>query len=64
MEDGGGDDLAGNDVVANPVDSLTKSKLFSANGLDLLEGGLKVVKDIATYIIHIEKKELHAISSV
>jgi hypothetical protein len=56
MKDGGGDDLAGDSIVPDFVDSLTKSKLFSANGLDLLEGGLEVVKDIATYIIHIEKK--------
>jgi hypothetical protein len=64
MEDGGGDDLAGDSIVPDFVDSLTKSKLFSANGLDLLEGGLEVVKDVATDIIHIKKKELHAISSV
>jgi len=62
--DGGRDDLTRGRIVADAVDSLTKRKFFSANSLDLLGGGLEVVKDIAADVIHIEKKELHAISSV
>jgi len=56
--------LAGEDVVANSVDPLTKSEFLFANGLDLLEGGLEVVKDVAADVVDIEKKELHAITSV
>jgi hypothetical protein len=56
QDDGGCDDLACKDIVANPVDSLTNSKLFSTNGLDLFEGGLEVVKDVAANVIDIQKK--------
>jgi len=56
MEDRGGDDLAGDGVVPDAVDSLTNGKLFSTNRLDLFEGGLEVVKDVAANVIDIQKK--------
>jgi hypothetical protein len=56
MKDGGGDDLARKNVVADFVDPLTKSVLFLANVLDLSEDGLEVVKDVATDVVNIQKK--------
>lgn len=56
MEDGGGDDLARKNVVADFVDPLTNRTIFSAKDLDLFEGGLEVVKDVAANVIDIQKK--------
>lgn len=64
MEDGGGDDLARKNVVADFVDPLANRTILSAKDLDLFEGGLEVVKDVTADVVDIQKKELHAISSL
>jgi len=56
VEDGGRDDLSGDGVVADFVDPLTNGKLFSPNGLYLLEGRLEVVKDVAADVVDVQKK--------
>ena len=56
MEDGGGDDLARKNVVADFVDPLANRTILSAKDLDLFEGGLEVVKDVATDVVNIQKK--------
>lgn len=56
MENRGGDDLARKNIVPDFVDSLTNRTIFSAKDLDLFEGGLEVVKDVAANVIDIQKK--------